>query len=140
MAQPAGQPDFTRLRAFADGVGSQFDQVRREIAALRAEIDAVRATGRSRDGYVTATVGPRGQLIQVEFDPRIYRSPDTKALAEAVTTAAARAADEATKKVAAITEGFGPAADVRAVFGGDLESPLHRLAATVEQLKGETGR
>ena len=45
------------------------------------EIFEVTGTAWSDDRFVKAVVGPRGQLVELELDPRIYRRPNSTALA-----------------------------------------------------------
>jgi DNA-binding protein YbaB len=47
----------------------------------------------SDDRLVKAVVGPRGQLLELEIDPRVYRTPNSKALAASI-VATVRAAVE----------------------------------------------
>lgn len=48
----------------------------------------------SDDGMVKAVVGPRGQLVDLEIDPRVFRQPDAEALRARILGAAAAAARE----------------------------------------------
>jgi DNA-binding protein YbaB len=51
-------------------------------------IDGVEALVSGSD---EAVVGPRGQLVELEIDPRVYRRPDSQALAAAIVATATRA-------------------------------------------------
>src|SRR4051812_21342052 len=72
--------DLPAMRARADELMLQFDRMRSGVGDLQRKLKAVEATVTSEDGLVTATVGPRGQVVKVEFDPRIYRRPDSREL------------------------------------------------------------
>jgi DNA-binding protein YbaB len=47
-------------------------------------IRQIKGVAWSPDRHVKAVVGPRGQLIELEIDPRIYRTPNSKALAATI--------------------------------------------------------
>jgi DNA-binding protein YbaB len=55
----------------------------------------VTATATSDDRMVKATVGPRGQLVHLEIDPRVYRRPNAAALAETIVATVRKAAEQA---------------------------------------------
>jgi hypothetical protein len=67
----------------------------------------------SDDRLVKATVGPRGQLVDLEIDPRVYRTPNSKALAQTILTTVRKACDEAMAKTQEI---------VRAAMPGDIDT------------------
>jgi DNA-binding protein YbaB len=55
----------------------------------------VTATATSDDRLIKATVGPRGQLVHLEIDPRVYRRPNAAALAETIVATVRKAAEQA---------------------------------------------
>jgi DNA-binding protein YbaB len=68
----------------------------------------------SDDRLVKATTGPRGQLVDLEIDPRVYRQPNSKALAATILATVRRASEDAMAKTqeivrAAMPSDFGPA-------------------------------
>nr|WP_246382680.1 YbaB/EbfC family nucleoid-associated protein [Micromonospora jinlongensis] len=66
----------------------------------------MRVTRRSADGQVTATVGARGEVIEVELTPAVYRERDAGALGRKITETirtAATAAADATRDLIAET-------------------------------------
>ncbi|ONI67114.1 hypothetical protein BWI15_28515 [Kribbella sp. ALI-6-A] len=75
------------------------ERLRTNLLTVQQELGRVRATADSDDGLVSATVGGRGELLDLVLDPRIYRSTDSTALAETilgtVRDAVELAADEA---------------------------------------------
>jgi DNA-binding protein YbaB len=82
------------------------DELRHLRSGLRTVQDQladVRATAESDDGLITATVGGRGELLTLDLDPRIYRTPDSRALATAITTTIRRARREAADRAATLT-------------------------------------
>lgn len=63
------------------------------VMALREEIDGVRETAESDDGRIAATVDGRGKLVDLDLDPRVFRSPNAKALAKEIVETAAQATE-----------------------------------------------
>ena len=82
MAQTADRDANQALRA-------RFDEVYGQYQRLRVGLDDLQRTARrvagsrpsSDDGLVTATVGPRGQLVTLQLDRRAYRDHDPDQLA-----------------------------------------------------------
>ncbi|MGV9295512.1 YbaB/EbfC family nucleoid-associated protein [Amycolatopsis sp. NPDC003676] len=68
------------------------------IRAAQQRMGEIRAVAESDDGLVGATVGGSGELLELWLDPRVFRRPDSAALAGDITAtvrrAAALAADE----------------------------------------------
>lgn len=52
------------------------------IPETQKKMLSVTGTATSPDGLITVTVGPRGQLVDLEIDPKIYRRPDSALLAQ----------------------------------------------------------
>jgi hypothetical protein len=59
----------------------------------RDRILRIRGRAWSDDRLIKAVVGPRGQLIELEIDPRVFRNPNSTALAANI-VATVRAAVE----------------------------------------------
>jgi DNA-binding protein YbaB len=78
----------------AGGRLGEYARLAERIRALRDGVDDIRATGFSRDGTVTAVVDGRGQLRDLELDPRIYRVQDSAALARSILDAVREAGEE----------------------------------------------
>jgi DNA-binding protein YbaB len=88
---------------------AEYGRLAERVRAVRDGIDEVRGTGYSDDGLVTAVVGGRGELVELELDPRIYRDRDATALAA--------------KIVAAVGEATAEAAEATAKLAGELAPP-----------------
>ena len=75
----------------------RFERLAGEIRTIQRELAEVVEAAESDDGLVVATVNARGDLVDLELDPRLFRHPDSKALSAAVTGAyrLARAAADA---------------------------------------------
>jgi DNA-binding protein YbaB len=75
---------------------ARFEQLAGEIRDIQRELAAVRETAFSPDGLISVTVDARGDLLELALDPRVYRDPDSRGLAAAITEtcrAARKAAD-----------------------------------------------
>jgi DNA-binding protein YbaB len=68
------------------------------------EIFDVTGTAWSEDRLIKAVVGPRGQLIELEIDPRVYRKPNSKALAASIVGTVREAVDQAVAKTQEILD------------------------------------
>ncbi|MGI5268812.1 YbaB/EbfC family nucleoid-associated protein [Nonomuraea sp. CA-218870] len=99
-----------------------------EADSLRREAQAVRTTEKSRDGLVAATVDARGELIRLDIDPRIYRQPDSRRLADVITDTVRRAAARSRQRVLEIFDPLIPADQMRAHLEGDLDTVMKQLA------------
>jgi len=135
------QPDdLNRLRGVADRLSGQLERVRRGLGDLKRDLNAITATGKSADGYVKATVGFRGQLLSLDLDPRIYRRPDSKGLAEAIVAAVRQAALDAAARVDEVSARHGQAVDVRSFLDADLPARLSHFDFVVDELTGRPQR
>jgi DNA-binding protein YbaB len=70
------------------------------VSDTQRAVAAVTATAWSPDRLVKAVVGPRGQLLELEIDPRVYRQPNSKALAATIVSTVRAAVEQAGAKVA----------------------------------------
>lgn len=75
----------------------RFERLADEIRTIQRELAEVVEVAESDDGLIVATVNARGDLTELEVDPRVFRQPDSKALSEAITGVyrSARAAADA---------------------------------------------
>lgn len=119
--------DARGLQAQAEELMAQFQKLRSGASELQEQLQKVQAKATSQDKYVTATVGPRGQLISLELDPRIYRNPNSAALAASITETIQRATAVAADKVAELCKPFMPEKEVRAHLNQDLDGMFQRL-------------
>jgi DNA-binding protein YbaB len=62
----------------------RYAQLQEELLALQKSIQEIAETAYSADRTVAATVGARGELRELQLDPRIYRTTDAKALAATI--------------------------------------------------------
>jgi DNA-binding protein YbaB len=109
-------------------------RLRQQAAALHDQARAIQVTEKSEDGLVSATVGVQGDLLRLDIDPRIYRHPDARELADTITDTVHRAAAAAQEKVIELFEPFFPSEVMKAQLEGDLDEALRQMAA---QMRGE---
>ncbi|MDP9845626.1 YbaB/EbfC family nucleoid-associated protein [Streptosporangium lutulentum] len=126
--EPFGERDATGLQAYTEELRATFMRLQDEGAELHAVARAVQVTEKSRDGLVSVTVGSRGELIRLDIDPRIYRRPDARALADSITETVRRAADGARERIIEVFEPLIPADQMKVHLDGDLGSLMTQLA------------
>lgn len=122
------------LRIYADELRDAFMRLNEEALTLHEQGRAVQVTEKSPDGLVVATVGARGEFISLDIDPRVFRRPDSRLLADTIVETVNKAAQKAQEKVVEIFEPLIPADQMRAHLDGDVESVLEQM---VEQMRGE---
>lgn len=61
-----------------------YEDLQSNMETMQNELLITRAVGSSENGLVQATVGPRGQLVDLVIDPMVYRRPDAQELADMV--------------------------------------------------------
>ncbi|MEU1727534.1 YbaB/EbfC family nucleoid-associated protein [Actinomadura sp. ATCC 39365] len=121
-------PDVAGMRAYGDELRDMFRQIQDVGMELHQQAKAVQVTETSRDGLVSVTVGSRGELIRLDLDPRIYRRPDARQLADTIAETTRLAAERALERVTEIFEPVIPREDFEAHLSGDLETVMARLA------------
>ncbi|MFC4010553.1 YbaB/EbfC family nucleoid-associated protein [Nonomuraea purpurea] len=122
------------MQAYADELRRTFVRLQEEGDDLRRQAQAIQVTERSHDGLVTATVGARGNLIRLDIDPRVYRRPDARQLADTIAGTIHRAADTARQRVLEVFDPLIPVEQMRAHLDGDLETVMRQLA---DQMAGK---
>ena len=79
-----------------------------ELPDLQKKMRSLSATATSDDGLITATVGPRGQLVELDIDPNIYRRPNSELLASTIVATVREAVDKLMSERNGILERFAP--------------------------------
>jgi DNA-binding protein YbaB len=88
------RPDWNALGAMINDVKRAWggiDEVQRRMLT-------VTGTAWSADRTIKAVVGPRGQLLELEIDPRIYRTPNSKALSASIVATVRLAVEDASRQ------------------------------------------
>jgi hypothetical protein len=104
-----------------DGLGGTMDpladsgRLAASLETVRERLRDIRATEYSPDGLITAVVGGRGDLLELELHPRIFREQNATALAASIMDTVRSAAAAAEREAARLAE---------ALFGGDRRDPV----------------
>ncbi|MEU8296803.1 YbaB/EbfC family nucleoid-associated protein [Micromonospora sp. NPDC048909] len=128
MAESLDREGNQRLRARFDEVYGQYQQLRSGLDELRGRLAELRVTERSADGRVSATVGPRGELIAVELHPAVYGDRDAVALSRTITETVRRANAAVATATQDLLAGYLPAGSGSMEFlrTGDFNALLSR--------------
>jgi len=125
------------LRARFDDVASQYARLRSGLDDLQQRLATLAVTAESPDGLVRATVGPRGQLIDLELDRDIYRDGDADELARTILRTVERAVAKTTDQVQEMVGEYLPADSGAARFLRD--GNFGSLLARQDRMMRETG-
>lgn len=63
------------------GLYADYTKLASDVREMQRKLAETRASAESPDGFIRVTVGGRGELLELELNPRIYRSIDSVALA-----------------------------------------------------------
>ena len=132
--------DDSAVRARAEELMAEAERLRAGAGDLRRRILEIRGEARSPDGYVSAVVGNRGHLERLDIDPRIYRRPDSKQLAETISDTIHRAAAQADRQIEEAAQAYFSDHDVRATLGFDVEAMFRKLDDEFDVLTREDPR
>ena len=77
-------------------------------AQMKRQLEELTVSTRSEDGFIVTTVDARGRLIQLDLDPRIYRSPNAGGLAGQIIETYQRAVDKVEQNSRTILEKYLP--------------------------------
>ena len=122
-----GPPDEVQLqsmRSLAETLRGQFEKLVEKGPQMAREAREVSITESSADGLVKVTVDPRGSLLALDLDPRIYRRPDARALSESIIDTIRRATETAQERVMDIFEPVVPRDDMKLHLQGTPEDVL----------------
>lgn len=88
---------------------AEYARIADQVRSMRDGIDDIRATAYSADGLVTVVVGGRGEVLELELDPRVYRDADPTLLAESIVATIREAAEDAEQQATRFAEKLLPA-------------------------------
>ncbi|GGP17460.1 YbaB/EbfC family nucleoid-associated protein [Nonomuraea glycinis] len=120
------------MQAYAEELRATFMRLRDEGAEIHARAKALQVTEKSHDGLVSVTVGSRGELVRLDLDPRIFRRPDSRHLADTIVETAGRAGERVRERITEIFAPLIPQDQIKAHMDGDVDGIFDLLA-------GETG-
>lgn len=141
MAYTADRDANRALRARFDEVYGQYERLRSGMDELQRKLAAFQVTAESDDGLVRATVGPRGQLVKLVLDPRVYRERDAEALASKITATVEQATAKSVEQVQQLVAGYLPAGSGAVDFLKDnnFASLMRRHDAAMREEAGRDG-
>jgi DNA-binding protein YbaB len=94
------RPQWSAIRAVIGDLHQTLDNA----AQTRQQVLEITGTAWSDDRLVKAVVGPRGQLIELEIDPRVFRTPNSKALSASILSTVRAAVEDANQKTREIVD------------------------------------
>ena len=109
MADTADRDANHALRARFDDVFGQYQRLRSGLDDLQDRLGEMRVSAESADGLIKATVDPRGQLVDLRLDRRVYRELDPEQLSRAIVETTAKAAGRSTEEVTELMAEYLPA-------------------------------
>jgi DNA-binding protein YbaB len=126
------------LRARFDDVYGQYQRLRSGMDDIQQRLAELRVSAESDDGLIRATVGPRGQLIDLHLDRRIYRDMDAGALARTIVATTEKAAAQVAEQVQQMMAGYLPAdsGPMQFIRDNNFGSLLRRQDAIMREADG----
>jgi DNA-binding protein YbaB len=97
-------------QAHIDELLERYGQKRGRLRDVQRAVDTARATVTTEDEMIMVTVDPRGRLVGLEFNPRVYRRMSPSELAAAVLAAAGEASSRVDGQLRAALAPLRPAA------------------------------
>ena len=140
MSETADRDANRALREQLSDVYGQYEQLRTHLDELPQRLASMQVSAASANGLVQATVGARGQLIDLRIDHASYRTVDADDLAQTIVATVREAADRTTGEVEALLAGYLPpdSGTMRFLRDNDFASLLGR-ADSVMQTPGPGG-
>ncbi|WP_433372464.1 YbaB/EbfC family nucleoid-associated protein [Actinoplanes sp. CA-142083] len=109
MAETADRDANQGLRDRLAEVYGQYARLRSDLDDLQRRLASLRVSCVSDDGLVRATVGPRGQLVDLSLDRGIYREADSDRLARTIVATTREAAARTAGQIEEMISGYLPA-------------------------------
>lgn len=138
MADMADRDANHALRARFDDVVGQYQRLRSGMDDMQRRLAELQISAESDDGLIRATVGPRGQLIDLRLDRRIYRDMDAGELSRKIVTTTEQAAAQMAEQVQQMMAGYLPAdsGPMQFIKDNDFGSLLRRQDAIMREADG----
>ncbi|MBK1783463.1 YbaB/EbfC family nucleoid-associated protein [Prauserella cavernicola] len=115
-------------RSTMEGIMAELRKAMASIPDTQQRLMELSGTAWSADRTVKVVVGPRGQLVDLEIDPRVFRRPDAYALRSAILTAASQAVSQVVEKSQELMYDQLPpeVAELRERFQPGRPDPVHQ--------------
>jgi len=111
-----GRPDWAGVAGMVDDL----NKAMRSIDVTQRKMLHVKGTAWSGDRMVKVVVGPRGHLVDLVIDPRVYRTPNSVALAQLIVATARKATEQALAETQKIIDEAMPG-DLRIAKVGSMD-------------------
>jgi DNA-binding protein YbaB len=136
VAESADRDANRDLRDRLTQVYGRYARLRSDLDDLQRRLAALQVSAVSPDGLVRATVGPRGQLIDLRLDRRAGRHVGSDQLAQIILATVQDAAARATDEVEAMMAEYLPADSGALGFlrDNDFGTLMRRPDATLRDL------
>jgi DNA-binding protein YbaB len=95
----------------------EVNQQTEQLGKMHQKARELSATATSKDGMVTVTVGPRGEVRTIEFDPRVYRKLSPSALSTVIVEQIGRATSQVSGEMRELMAPFVPDLPFEDLFG-----------------------
>jgi DNA-binding protein YbaB len=125
------------LRARFDDVMSQYQRLRLGLDDIQERLSTMAVTAESADGTVRATVGARGQLIDLRLSREVYRRGDPDELARTILRTVEQAVAETGDQVQEMVGQYLPPDSAAAGFMRD--GSFGNLLARQDRIMREAG-
>lgn len=132
--EPNNVPNVAAARALAEEMEGKLKRLMEDAPKLQERARSLQITEKSKDGLITATVGPSGQLIRLDIDPRIYRRPDARALADSIAETIKQAGTKAQEEIVGMFAPHVPREQMEAHLSGDMKAVQEHMR---RQMRGE---
>jgi hypothetical protein len=128
-------PSETALQGLMD----ELDKTLGNLPDTQQRLMSLTGVAWSDDGLIKAEVGPRGQLVDLQIDPRVFRRPDAQALRDSILAAVNAAIQQVLAQTQEIMFGQLPpeVAELRAQFQPDGSDPIAQMLRTDAEIIGE---
>jgi DNA-binding protein YbaB len=114
------QEHWRLLEQLVKEVNQQAEQLKQAQEKMRD----LTATAKSRDGMVTVTVGPRGDVQAIELDPRVYRKLSPSELSDSIMAQIKDATRQVSGELRELMEPFTPTLPFEDLFGPEAGADL----------------
>ncbi|MFC4121919.1 YbaB/EbfC family nucleoid-associated protein [Nonomuraea zeae] len=95
----------------------EVNQQTEQLKQMQASAKELSATATSQDGMVSVTVGPRGEVRAIEFDPRIYRKLSPSELSASIVEQIRHATLQVSREMKELMEPLVPNLPFEDLFG-----------------------
>ncbi|GAA3546293.1 hypothetical protein GCM10022419_028040 [Nonomuraea rosea] len=100
-----------------DQLVQEVNQQTEQLKQVHEQVSRLSVTVRSSDGLVSVTVGPRGEVRAIDFDPRVYRKLSPSELSALTVEQIQRATRQVSGEMKELMEPFASDLPFEDLFG-----------------------